>query len=112
MIRRLIDMQASSEIGGPSAVSAYGTSEGVKKEWDTRGRWKVKIPIAYRWMFDRHKQIASKIANARNNGGDPKYLATAKKHLADAARHLRAGRVDDADDSHDKAREAIRQSLG
>jgi hypothetical protein len=38
MIRTLVDMQASSEIIGPSAVQAYGTSEGVKKEWDERGR--------------------------------------------------------------------------
>jgi hypothetical protein len=38
MIRRLIDMQASSEIGGYSAMQAYGTPEGVEKAWDTRGR--------------------------------------------------------------------------
>lgn len=51
MIRRLIDMQASSEQAGPSAVQAYGTSEGVKKAWDTRGR-----------VTDGHLAKASSIA--------------------------------------------------
>lgn len=37
MIRRLIDMQCASELAGYS-VEAYGTSEGVKKAWDERGR--------------------------------------------------------------------------
>ena len=36
MIRRLIDMRAASEIAGPSAVLAYGTSEGVRKAWESR----------------------------------------------------------------------------
>lgn len=35
-MRRLIDMQCTSEQGGQ--IAAYGTSEGVKKEWDERGR--------------------------------------------------------------------------
>ena len=35
-MRRLIDMRCASEYSGN--ISAYGTSEGVKKEWDARGR--------------------------------------------------------------------------
>jgi len=35
-MRRIIDMQCASEFAGP--LLAYGTSEGVTKAWDTRGR--------------------------------------------------------------------------
>lgn len=42
MIRRLIDMQCASELAG-HFVEAYGTSEGVKKEWDSRGRSRQEI---------------------------------------------------------------------
>lgn len=34
-MRRLMDLLCDAELGG---LAAYGTSEGVKKEWDSRGR--------------------------------------------------------------------------
>jgi hypothetical protein len=69
MIRTLVDMHCRAEYAGEpiAVVLGVGTAEGVRKEWDTRGRGRKAIPKAVQHI-PIPKALAKEIKKAPKPG--------------------------------------------